>query len=107
MDNHDHLLMETPEPNLVPPLRPGAEEVLAAVWHAFGEAPLRILDCSHQPAYQPAVYLLRLVGNLSLGEVAERFRVSPGRISQIQAQIEQGRVKGKLASLLQNYKLKP
>lgn len=89
------------------PLRPRVQEVIQVVGRTFGVSPSRVLDRSHQQAYQAAVYLLRRVANLSLRELAERVGVSPGRISQIQADIEREQVKGKLASLLQNYKIKP
>lgn len=87
------------------PLRPGVQEVVEVVGRAFGVSPSRVLDRSHQQAYQAAVYLLRRVANLSLRQLAERVGVSPGRISQIQANIERERVRGKLAGLLQNYKV--
>lgn len=89
------------------PLRPGVQEVVEVVGRAFGVSPSRVLDRSHQQAYQAAVYLLRRVANLSLRELAERVGVSPGRISQIQANIEREGVKGKLVGLLQDYKVKP
>lgn len=89
------------------PRRPGPEEVMAVVARAFGVSSSQVLDRSHPPAYQAAVYLLRRVANLSLREVAERVRVSPGRISQIQAKIERERARAELAGLLHHYKLKP
>lgn len=89
------------------PLRPAAEEVVKVVGHAFRISPSRVLDRSHQQAYQAAVYLLRRVANLSLRDLAERVGVSPGRISQIQAYIEREQAEGKLAGLLRNYKVKP
>lgn len=89
------------------PMRCGPEEVLAVVARTFGVSPFRVLDRSHQQAYQAAVYLLRRVTNLSLREVAERAGVSSGRISQIQATIEREQVRGKLAGLMRSYKVKP
>lgn len=89
------------------PLRPRAEEVLGVVGGAFEISPSRVLDRSHRPAFEAAVYLLRRVANLSLKQVAERARVSTGRISQIQAKMERGQVTGKVAGLLRIYKVKP
>lgn len=89
------------------PLRPGAEEIVGRVGRAFGIPPSRVLDRSHAEAYWSAVYLLRRVGNLSLKDVAGRIGVSPARISQIQAKIEQEHVSERVVQLRKQYKLKP
>jgi hypothetical protein len=47
-----------------------------------------------------------MITNLFLREVAERARVSPARISQIQAQIGRGKASAKMAQVLRRYKLK-
>jgi transcriptional regulator with XRE-family HTH domain len=49
---------------------------------------------------------MRRAGDLSLQEVAEQARVSPARISQIQAKIERGRNSAKVAQVLNHYKLR-
>jgi len=89
------------------PLRPGAEEIVGRVGRAFGIPPSQVLDRSHAEAYWSAVYLLRRVENLSLKDVAGRIGVSPARISQIQAKIEQEHVSERVVQLRKQYKLKP
>ncbi len=70
------------------PARPAATLILRAVAQAHGISPGRVLDRSVPDAYKHAIYLLRRVGNLSLNDVADRARVSIGRISQIQSELE-------------------
>jgi transcriptional regulator with XRE-family HTH domain len=48
---------------------------------------------------------MRRAANLSLREVAGLAEVSPARISQIQAKIEQGNMSEKMAKVLRHYKL--
>jgi len=70
------------------PLRPSAEQVLRQVAKFYGLAPMKVLDRSHPDAFKRAVYLLRRQANLTLNEVAARARISPPRVSQIQAELE-------------------
>lgn len=88
------------------PLRPSVDEIMATVGRAYGIPSSHVLDKSHAEAYWLAVFLMRRAGNLSLREVAEQARVSPGRISQIQTKIERGRKNTKVAQVLKHYKLK-
>lgn len=88
------------------PLRPSVEEIVVTVGRAYGIAAPRVLDRREVEAYGLAVFLMRRAGNLSLREVAEYARVSPARISQIQAKIERGRTSAKMAEVLRHYKLK-
>ncbi|SRR5258706_343968 len=53
-----------------------------------GLAQKQVLDRSHPDAFKRAVYLLRRQANLTLNEVAALARVSPPRVSQIQAEVE-------------------
>jgi transcriptional regulator with XRE-family HTH domain len=48
---------------------------------------------------------MRRAANLSLREFAGLAEVSPARISQIQAKIEQGYMSEKMAKVLRHYKL--
>jgi hypothetical protein len=82
------------------------DEIMATVGRAYGIPSSHVLDKSHAEAYWLAVFLMRRAGNLSLREVAEQARVSPGRISQIQTKIERGRKNTKVAQVLKHYKLK-
>jgi REP element-mobilizing transposase RayT len=88
------------------PLRPGVDEITATVARAYGIPIRHVLDKSQVEAYWLAVFLMRRVANLSLREVAERARVSPARISQIQTKIERGKTSEKTAQVLRRYKLK-
>ena len=88
------------------PLRPSVDEIVATVGRIYGIPAPQVLDKSEVEAYGLAVFLMRRAGNLSLREVAERARVSPARISQIQAQIERGKASAKMAQVLRRYKLK-
>jgi len=89
------------------PKRPGLQEILKTVAAKYGIDPGQVFDRRHGEAYGAAVYLLRRVGNQPLRQVAERAGVSPGRVSQIQTQIEASPVSQRLSSLLIFYQLKP
>lgn len=88
------------------PLRPSAEAVEAAVAKAYRTLPDNVLERADAGAYKAAVYLLRRVANLPLAEVARRAGVSPGRVSQIQAEIERGKLAEPLKGLIDIYKVK-
>lgn len=89
------------------PLRPAPEAIEAAVAKACRISPSQVLNRSiHPQAYKAAVYLLRRAANLPLATVAKRAGVSPGRVSQIQAEIEQGDLTATLKGLLDIYKVK-
>ena len=88
------------------PLRPDAAAVEAGVAKAYRISPERVLNRTSGEAYKAAVYLLRRAANLPLAEVAKRAGVSPPRVSQIQAEIEKGRLTGILKALIDNYKVK-
>lgn len=87
-------------------VRPGTEDIRTAVAKAYRISPDQVLDRASGQAYKAAVYLLRRAANLPLAEVANRAGVSPGRISQIQAEIERGRIEGPLRDLIDSYKVK-
>lgn len=87
------------------PARPSAEKVLADVAKAFRLAPEQVAGRTSQAAFRVWVYLLRRVANLSLREVAERARVSQGRISQIQRALEE-EGGAELGRLMVKYKVK-
>jgi REP element-mobilizing transposase RayT len=70
------------------PLRPSVEQVLTQVAKTYGLAQKQVLDRSHPDAFKRAVYLLRRQANLTLNEVATLARISPPRVSQIQAEVE-------------------
>jgi REP element-mobilizing transposase RayT len=89
------------------PSRPSAAAVEAAVAKVFGLVTDRVLDRQNAEAYKATVYLLRRIANLPLAQVARRARISPGRVSQIQAEIEREGVAGKLKQLVERYKVKP
>lgn len=80
--------------------------MLTEVVKAFGTTPEQIRNRRHQRAFQAWVYLLRRAANLSLREVAEKARVSPGRISQIQRAVEADEPEPTLGRLLRRYKVK-
>ncbi len=71
------------------PARPSADQVLSDVAKTFGVAPEAVTGRTSQAAFRAWVYLLRRAANLSLREVAEKARVSPGRISQIQRALDE------------------
>ena len=89
------------------PTRPKPAEVLAAVAEAYGVSVAALRKREHQPAFRAAAYLLRRAANLSLDETAALFGVSAPRISQIQRQVEDGKVNRGLKRLMEQYKLKP
>jgi REP element-mobilizing transposase RayT len=70
------------------PARPDAQAVLADVAKRHGLSQTQVLDRSHPRAFKSAVYRLRREANLPLREVAAIAAVSPGRISQIQTEME-------------------
>ena len=70
------------------PARPDAQAVLSEVAKRHGMSPQQVLDRSHPQAFKLAVYRLRREANLPLRKVAEMAGVSPGRVSQIQAEVE-------------------
>ena len=90
----------------VRPVRPGVEEIKRAVADKYGIRAGEVLDRRQGEAYRTAVYLMRRAGNLPLREVAEWAGVSAGRVSQIQTEIEAGKVSGRISGLLKLYKLK-
>lgn len=73
------------------PVCPSVDATLAGVAKVFGVKPEEVKNRASQIAFQAWVYLLRRAANLSLRDVAERARISPGRISQIQRAIEAGK----------------
>jgi REP element-mobilizing transposase RayT len=70
------------------PARPSAHAVLGATAKDYGMTPKEVLGRSHPQAFKMAVYRLRREANLPLRTVAEMAGVSPGRVSQIQAEVE-------------------
>jgi REP element-mobilizing transposase RayT len=71
------------------PARPTAERVLAAVAGAARRPPDELLDRKRAPEpFRATIYLLRRAANLPLREVAAMGTVSPGRVSQIQREID-------------------
>ena len=88
------------------PLRPTATAIEAGVAKAYRIPLDRVLHRASGEAYKAAVYLLRRAANLPLAEVAKRAGVSPPRVSQIQSEIERGKLAGPLKSLIGNYKVK-
>ena len=89
------------------PLRPSPEAVEARVAHAYRLPPEQMLNRTHPDAYKAAVYLLRRAANQPLAVVAKRAGISPARVSQIQAEIERGELRGPLKELADHYKVKP
>ena len=87
------------------PARPTAQQVLIQVGKAYGLDKDEVLDRSQRQAFQCAVYLLRRVANLPLGEVARLAGVSVGRVSQIQSRIERAKRDRRLVKLLELYKV--
>lgn len=88
------------------PLRPGAEAIEAAVAKVYRLPRDQLLNRSNGEAYKAAVYFLRRAANLPLAVVAERAGVSPGRVSQIQSEIERGGLPKSLKSLANYNKVK-
>jgi transcriptional regulator with XRE-family HTH domain len=78
----------------------------AAVAQAYRISPDRVLNRASGDAYKAAVYLLRRAANLSLAEVAKRARISPPRVSQIQAEIERNKRLEPLKGLADRYNVK-
>jgi hypothetical protein len=71
------------------PDRPTADDVLSAVADAARLPTARTLDRKRSPeAWRVTVYLLRRACNLPLRQAAAMAGVSPGRVSQIQREIE-------------------
>ena len=88
------------------PLTPSVDELVNTVGSAYGISASQVLDRNHVEGYWLAVYLMRRVGNLPLGDVARRVGVSPARISQIQTKIEHGKTSTKMDAVLKRYKVK-
>lgn len=70
------------------PCRPEADTIIAAVSKAYSISEANVLQRNHKEAFNAAVYLLRRVGNLPLRRVAEMAGISTGRVSQIQASMQ-------------------
>ena len=71
------------------PTRPTTEQIIAAVANSTNLALETVLDRKIAPdPFKAAIYLLRRAANLSLKDVAAMGNISPGRVSQIQRQIE-------------------
>lgn len=88
------------------PLRPSAEAVEAAVAKAYRTSIDKIWDRADTDAYKATVYLLRRAANLPLAVVAKRAGISLPRVSQIQAEIEKGKLAEPLKGLIDSYKVK-
>lgn len=88
------------------PLRPDAAAIEAGVARAYRVPIDRVLERASGEAYKAAVYLLRRAANLPLSEVAMRARISQPRVSQIQTEIETGKLSEPLKKLVKNYKVK-
>jgi len=88
------------------PLRPDAAAIEAGVAKAYRISIDRVLDRASGEAYKAAVYLLRRAANLPLAEVAKRAGISLPRVSQIQSEIEKGKLTEPLKSLVGDYKVK-
>jgi REP element-mobilizing transposase RayT len=88
------------------PLRPDAAAIEAGVAKAYRISIDRVLDRASGEAYKAAVYLLRRAANLPLAEVAKRAGISLPRVSQIQSEIEKGKLTEPLKSLVDDYKVK-
>lgn len=73
---------------------------------AYRTSPNKVLDRANADAYKAAVYLLRRAANLPLAVVAKRAGISVPRVSQIQTEIEKGRLAGPLKGLIDAYKVK-
>jgi REP element-mobilizing transposase RayT len=72
------------------PVRPTADQILTAVAGAIDRPVDAILDRRAAPEpFRAAIYLLRRAGNVPLRDVARLGKISPGRVSQIQREIEE------------------
>jgi putative transposase len=87
------------------PSRPRAEAIEAAVAKAYGLPAAQIRDRGNTQAYKATVYLLRRACNLPLAQVAERAGISPGRVSQIQTEIERKPFDRRLKKIIECYKV--
>lgn len=92
--------------NQLQPLRPSAEAVEAAVARVYRTSPDKVLNRANADAYKATVYLLRRAANLPLAVVAKRAGISLPRVSQIQAEIEKGKLADPLRGLIDSYKVK-
>jgi putative transposase len=88
------------------PARPNPDELLTEVARAFGLPRNAVLDRRHAQSYRCAVYLLRRVVNEPIAKVARRARISPPRVSQIQAEVENAKPQEPMQKLLDYYKVK-
>ncbi len=70
------------------PTRLTGKEVLVRVGQVYGLDPHEIMTRAYPEAYHCAAWLLRRIANEPLGKVAQRFGVSPSRISHIQRALE-------------------
>ncbi len=87
------------------PARPTADAVLRGIATAFGIDPVQIRCRQNKEAFRAWVYLLRRAANLSLRDTAQLAAVSPGRVSQIQTQLESGATTSVAAKLMRDYKV--
>jgi len=88
------------------PSTPSVDEIVNTVGLAYGISASEVLDRNNVEAYWLAAYLMRRIGNLSLGDVARRVGVSAARISQIQTKIENEKTSSKMDAVLKYYKVK-
>jgi len=88
------------------PLRPNVAAIEAGVAEAYRISRQRVWDRASGEAYKAAVYLLRRAANQPLAEVAQRAGISLPRVSQIQAEIEKGKLTEPLRGLIETYKVK-
>jgi len=82
------------------------KQVLNRVGQVYSLKPQTLLTREHQEAYQCAAWLLRRVANEPLGVVADRFGVSPSRISHIQRTLESQELSREQAKAYQLCKVK-
>ena len=85
------------------PARPQPSDIIASVSRAYRVTSEQLFDRTHQEPYQAAVYLLRRVANLPLRTVADIAGISPGRVAQIQRQLDQSNSNQRLQRLLTKY----
>jgi putative transposase len=71
------------------PMRPTVKQVLQHVQAVYGVSPKTLFRRTDAEAYHCAAWLLRRVANEPLKTVADRFGVSPSRISHIQRAFEE------------------
>ncbi|MFQ5846886.1 MAG: transposase [Candidatus Methylomirabilales bacterium] len=88
------------------PTRATPEEVLARVGAVYGIGVQGVLARSHSEAYRCAAWLLRRAANEPLAVVAQRFGVSPSRISHIQRAMESGSLTPQQRRAIRLYKVK-